>query len=347
MITSRQRVIRTLNHQCVDRAPRDLHVVPAIEKGRADELAELLARYPLDIERADFKYPRGERAKGRPYEAGHHTDAWGCVWHVAEPGTPGEVCGHPLAKMADVAQYRPPLELLDASKIARVNQTCADSNRFVLAWTQTGLFSRLQFLCGSAAARTELAHAGPAIRSLLAMLHDFSCQELQMWADSDVDGVAFRDDWSQQDGLAAGPETFRGLFKPLYRDYCDILHAKDKFVFCQCDGQIDDIFGDLVETGIDAIQCQLTGMNLDRLANEFRGRITFWGDIDRQQSLRCGKPDDIRQSVCRLRAALDFGGGGLIAQCQWETKAPFGNLAALFDAWLQPLPMHQAARLME
>lgn len=347
MITSRERVIRTLNHQSVDRAPRDLRTVAAVEKGRADELAELLARYPLDIERADYKYPRGERAKGRPYEGGQYTDAWGCVWRVAEPGTVGEVCGHPLANLADAAHYRPPMELLDVGKIARVNQSCAGSNRFVLAWTQTRPFARLHYLCGNAAVQAHLNHAGGPMRSLLAMLHEFACQELQMWADSDVDGVAFMDDWSQQDSLAVAPATFRAVFKPLYREYCEILHAKDKFVFCSCDGPIGDIFGDLVETGIDAITCQLGGMNLERLASDFRGRVTFWGEIDRQHSLRCGKPDDIRHAVRRLRSALDFGRGGLIAQCQWESKAPFSNIAALFDAWLQPLSMHQAARAAE
>ena len=47
------------------------------------------------------------------------------------------------------------------------------------------------------------------------------------------------------------------LFRPLYREYCEILHAKDKFVFFHSDGNIGDIFGELVKVGIDAIHAQL------------------------------------------------------------------------------------------
>ena len=47
-LTSRERVIRTLNHQAVDRAPRDLWFGPAVEKNRSDEVAEMLRRFPLD-----------------------------------------------------------------------------------------------------------------------------------------------------------------------------------------------------------------------------------------------------------------------------------------------------------
>ena len=64
----------------------------------------------------------------------------------------------------------------------------------------------------------------------------------------------------------------------MYRDYCKILHAKDKFVFFHADGNISDIFGDLVKLEIDAIHSQLGLMNVERLAKRHRGRVTFWAE---------------------------------------------------------------------
>ncbi len=130
------------------------------------------------------------------------------------------------------------------------------------------------------------------------------------------------------------------LFKPLYRDYCEILHAKDKVAFFHSDGFIEDIFGDLVEVGIDAINSQLFCMNLEGLARLFRGKVTFWGEIDRQHLLPFSRPAEVRAGVQRVQRALDFGQGGVIAQCEWGLNVPLQNIAAVFEQWLQPVPMH-------
>lgn len=339
--TSRQRVIAALTHQPVDRAPRDLWTVPGVEKCQADEVAELLHRFPSDIERPAYKYPAGRRAQGKPCEAGQYTDAWGCVWHVAQPGLSGEVKGHPLADDARLESYHAPWELLEPDMIDRVNRGCAATSHFVLASSEVRPFERLQFLRGTEAAMVDLAHGSHKLRRLLAMLHDFYCKELVMWADSDVDGVAFMDNWGSQTSLLIAPEMWRDLFKPLYGDYCDILHAKDKFAFFHSDGYIAEIFEDLIGVGIDAVNSQLFCMDVDALARDFRGRITFWGEIDRQRILPFGKTGEVRAAVDRVRRALDFGRGGLIAQCEWGLNVPFNNLVALFDQWDRPLPMHE------
>jgi hypothetical protein len=343
MLTSRERVLRTLAHEPVDRAPRDLWTLPGIEKTRGDEATEMRSRFPPDIEKPDYKLPRGERCKGRPYEVGQYTDAWGSTWHVGQAGITGEVKQPPLADAAAIAKYRPPLELLDRTKFSRVDRGCAATSRFVLAWTETRPFERLQFLRGPEATYMDLADGGRPFRSLLAMIHDFCCQELQLWAETDVDGVEFMDDWGSQTSLLIAPELWREVFRPLYREYCQILHAKDKWVFFHSDGNISDIFGDLVEIGIDAVNSQIFCMDIDRLAQQFRGQVTFWGEIDRQRLLPFGTPRDVRAAVDRVRTALDFGRGGLIAQCEWGLDVSFDNIAAVFDQWQHALPCRQPA----
>jgi len=342
--TSRDRVIYTLNHEAVDRAPRDLWVTPVMETLHSDQVAELTYRYPNDVTRCDFRYPRGHRAKDMPNEAGQYADAWGCTGQGARQGVAGEPEGAPLADLRQLAGYRLPWEILEKAEFSAVNRACASSSRFVLAWSDVRPLERMQALHGAEAILSDLGRGEKAARDLLAMLHDFYCRELSLWAATEVDGVVFMDDWGSPQGLATSPEVFRDLFKPLYREYCEILHAKDKFALFRSRGNIEDIFGDLVEIGIDAVNSQLFLMKLDSLAGRFRNRITFWGEIDGQRILPFGTPDEVKAAVRRVRAALDFGRGGLIAQCEWGLNVPFQNVAAAFEQWLAPVPMHAQAK---
>jgi uroporphyrinogen decarboxylase len=313
---------------------------PSVEASRADDLAELNLRYPSDIIAPEFKYPPGKKSQGKPYREGEYTDAWGCTWRVVQDGTAGEIKVSPLSDLGELADYKPPLELLDAGRFAKVNRGCETTSRFVLARTEVRPFERLSALHGMEATLADLAHDARPIRGLLAILHDYYCREIEMWAGTEVDGVAIRDDWGALDSLRVPPAMWREVFRPLYREYCKILRAKDKFVFFQSDGNISDIFSDLVQIGVDAIHAQWGAMNLERLAKRFRGQVTFWGGLDEPRLLQGGSLEEIRQSAQRVRKILDYSNGGVIAQCPWESGASIRSLVAVFEQWLLPLPMH-------
>ncbi len=336
-MTSRKLVIKSLNHEPVPRVPRDLWFPAGEDFLRADELAEMNVRYPSDIVTLESVLSHGRRLQGKPGKAAESADAWGCVSHGDEAA---EANSPPLADAGRIASFRPPAELFDHARFARASKICATTSRFVLAWSEVRPFERVQLLRGREAALADLARGTKEIRSLLGMLHEAACKELELWGESEVDGVAFRDDWGSPDGLLAGEEVWRELFRPMYRDYCKILHAKDKFVFFHSAGDIADVFGDLVKLDVDAIRAELRLMKVERLAKRYRGRITFWGEIDRQQLQNPGTAEELRESVLALRKPLDFGQGGVIAQCAWEPGMRLQMVAALFEQWLVPLPMH-------
>ncbi len=338
-MTSRELVIKTLNHEPVSRIPRDLWL-PSGDAINADELAEINIRYPSDIIHPDIAPLHGKRSQGKPNKPGDFTDAWGCLWHVAQTGAAPSLKHSPLCEPGKTAAYQPPAELLDRSRFSKVNKSCQATNRFVLAVSEVRPFDRLRQLRGPETALVDLARSTKDIRNLLAMLHDFACKELELWAETDVDGVVFRDDWGTSDELLVTPEMWRTMFRPLYRQYCDILHAKDKFVFFQSNGHILDIFGDLIKTGIDAIHSQTHLMDIERLAKRYRGRVTFWGEMDPARFRNPGKTEEFRDAVLAVRRALDYGSGGVIAQCLWEPDVRIQTIAAFFEQWLVPLSMH-------
>jgi len=125
------------------------------------------------------------------------------------------------------------------------------------------------------------------------------------------------------------------FFKPLYRDYCDLIHAAGKFVFFHSDGHIQAVYDDLIEVGVNAVNSQLFCMDIESLAAQYKGKITFWGEMDRQNLLPFGTVADVKAGVRRVRAAFDDGRGGLIAQCEWGKNNPADNIAAVYEAWAE------------
>jgi uroporphyrinogen decarboxylase len=339
-MTSRELVVKTLNHQPVPRTPRDLWLPAGEDPHRADELAEMNIRYPSDIVQPEAGLVSGKRSQGKSTKAGDYTDAWGCVWHNDPGQTAAVLKRSPLAEADKIAAYKPPMDLLDRTRLAKVNKSCQATNRFVLAWSEVRPFDRLRFLRGDEAAIVDIARDTKETRDLLAMLHDFACKEIELWAATEVDGVVLRDDWGTADGLLIAPEMWREIFRPFYREYCKQLHAQDKFVFFHSRGNIRDIFGDLIKAGVDAIHAETHLMDLERLAKHYRGRVTFWGAMDPQRLREPGSTDDFRRAVLAVRKALDYGSGGVIAQCCWEADMPLRTVAAFFEQWLAPVPMH-------
>ena len=159
-------------------------------------------------------------------------------------------------------------------------------------------------------------------------VHEFSIREIEVWAATDVDGIALEDDWGSQSDLTLPAGLWRGG-QAAHRRYCEIIHAHDKFVFFKSAGWVEDTLEDLLEIGIDAVHMPLGSVDFRRLADQYRNRITFWGGLQGELLAR-GTPEAVRQAVHRCRTALDFGRGGLIAQCQWGPDTCFENIVALF-----------------
>ena len=116
----------------------------------------------------------------------------------------------------------------------------------------------------------DLATQSPELTKLIDKIHQFFLEELNRWAQTDVDALFIMDDWGSQQSLLISPATWREVFKPLYKDYVSIAHSHNKKIFMHSDGYIVDIIPDLIELGIDAINSQIFCMGLDTL-EQFKG----------------------------------------------------------------------------
>jgi len=140
------------------------------------------------------------------------------------------------------------------------------------------------------------------------------------------------DDWGTQNALITSPDIFRKIFKPMYQEYVEIARQSRKYVFMHSDGYIIDIIPDLIEIGIDALNSQIFCMGIKELGRRFRGKITFWGEIDRQQLLPYGSQREIEKAVHEVWNEL-YAEGGVIAQCEFGLEAKPENVFSVFKTW--------------
>lgn len=334
-MTGRDRVVRALRFAHPDRAPRDLWHLPGVAMHRGAELDEVRAAFPLDFVTPQPVYGQSPRSRGIPDTPGTYVDEWGCAWNVAEEGVVGEVKGHPLEAWDRLSAYTPPWEVLDNADFGPVDAACATTDRFARGSTSVRLFERMQFLRGHENLFMDLACLPDEVYVLRDKVHAYYLREIELWAQTNVDGVAFMDDWGAQRAPLINPELWRNFFKPAYKEYCDVLKAAGKFVFFHSDGYIEPLIPDLIEIGVDALNSQLFCMDIEEVARRYRGKITFWGEICRQHVLPFGSTAEVREAVRRVRRALDTGAGGVIAQCEWGNRDPKENIEAVFAAWLE------------
>lgn len=334
-MNSRERVKRAVEFDRPDRVPRHLWTLPiATLTNGAEAMKALKARWPMDIAGIPVSNPQVEALqRGDPYVIGQYRDEWGCTFESIQAGVVGEI-KHPLIDdWSKMDLLRPPMEALsiDASS---VNAFCAASDQFILGGCCARPFERLQFLRGSENLYMDLAEESSDFEYALKVIHDFFVAEMEVWSKTNVDGLMFMDDWGSQRSLLISPAQWRRVFKPLYAQYAQVAHAAGKKLFMHSDGFIFDVYEDLIEIGIDAINSQLFCMDIEEIGRRFGGRITFWGEIDRQHVMHSGTVEDVRAAVARVIKALYRPEGGVIAQFELGAD-PLANADAAFQRWAE------------
>lgn len=97
------------------------------------------------------------------------------------------------------------------------------------------------------------------------------------------------------------------------------------------DGNILRILPKLIELRLDAINCQIFCMGIDKLS-QYKGKITFWGEIDRQNLIPYAGTEEIDMAVQQVFNAF-WNNGGCIAQCEFGIGANPNNIYRIYEKW--------------
>jgi len=330
-VSSKKIVLDSLEFNNPTRIPRQLWTLPWAEKKYPDKLKNIQNEFPNDILLVNPYYKENLNTEGDLYKKGTYVDEWGCKFVNLKEGIHGEVKDPLIKKWNEVHKVNIPLERLTINK-QRINKFCNNTNKFTLPEVSQRPFERLQFIRGTENLFIDLIEQPSELKYLLDEIHNFYKKEVALWCETDVDGIFFMDDWGAQNNLLINPKLWRKLFKPLYKEYIEIAHNNSKYAFMHSDGYITNIIPDLVEIGLDALNSQLFCMDIKELGKKHKGKITFWGEIDRQQLLSFGSENDIKKAVNKVYENL-FSNGGIIAQCEFGPGAKPENVKQVFKSW--------------
>ncbi len=335
MLKSRELVRKTLEFENKNnRLPRELWVLPIANNLYPTELQKIQKRFPDDLGGLEAVFKEKPLTCGDLYTPGICRDEWGCVFTNIQAGLVGEVKESLIDEedldWSDTSRVHFPYEWLTFA-IDQVNAQCRQDQRFLLPPTVVRPFERLQFIRGTVGLFLDLMEQRSGFLEFMQKIHTFYCDLLEKWAKTEIDALFFMDDWGSQNSLLIDPKIWRKLFAPMYKDYIDIAKKHGKKAFMHSDGHILEILPDLVDMGLDAINSQIFCMGLENL-RPYKGKITFWGEIDRQHLLSFGTKEEIKNAVDSVYQNL-WENGGCIAQCEFGAGARPENVYTVFEAW--------------
>lgn len=145
-------------------------------------------------------------------------------------------------------------------------------------------------------------------------------------------------DFGSQISQMCSSATFDEFYLPNYTKVNNWIHQNTswKSLKHSC-GAIYPFIPKLIASGFDSVnpvQCSATGMEPQRLKDDFGDKIVYWGGgVDTQKVLPFGTPGEVREQVLQRCEIFSKNGGYIfnsihIVQC----GTPIENVAAMIDA---------------
>jgi len=329
-MTPRERVLATLEHRQPDCTPYHLtFTAPAREKMKlhyGDPDFEASLGNCLAILRT--RLPERKLA-GRP---GVWEDEFGVRWDRRVDTDIGTVCNRRVTPET-LGRYRFP----DPRAPARFERFLAalreKGDRFAVATIAFTLFERAWTLAGIEELLMAMVLDKPFAHRLFDRILEYDLEVVRQALRFDVDGVRFGDDWGGQRGLLMGPALWREFIKPRVAALYGLVKSQGKRVFIHCCGKVDELFPELIESGVDVFNpFQPEVMDVEQMKRRYGDSLTFFGGISTQKALPYGTVAEVKEEVRRLLDRVGRRGGYIAAPAHDVPKdARPENVAAMIE----------------
>ena len=374
-MTSRDRVLRALNHQEPDRVPLDLGgthdssiVVEGYERLKAHfavststQIMQRMTRaatvdeavlQALGIDTRAIVIGSPRRSVAAELGPREYRDMWGVERVHPEGGYYYDQRRAPLEGSITVADVRrhtwpdPEDPGLLEGMAARLAWIRTHTEAAAILTLPAPFVHLSQFIRGFQDWYTDFILGTDVLEALFDAVLDVTIRiaerELEAFG-RDVDVVRCGDDLGGQNGLQVGREHYLRYIKPrhakFFRRVRELTPAKLMFHSC---GSIVDILPDLIETGvqiINPVQVTARGMDPAFLKREFGRDLVFWGGTDSQKTLPFGTTEEVRAMVARLIDTFGPGGGFVFSSCHnIQPDVPLENVLAMFAQAREHVP---------
>lgn len=374
-MTSRDRVLRALNHQEPDRVPLDLGgthdssiVVEGYERLKAHfgvstptQIMQRMTRaatvdeavlQALGIDTRAIVIGSPRRSVAAELGPREYRDLWGVERVHPEGGYYYDQRRAPLEGSITVADVRrhtwpdPEDPGLLEGMAARLAWIRTHTEAAAILTLPAPFVHLSQFIRGFQDWYTDFILGTDVLEALFDAVLDITIRiaerELEAFG-RDVDVVRCGDDLGGQNGLQVGREHYLRYIKPRHAKFFHRVRelTPAKLMFHSC-GSIVDILPDLIETGvqiINPVQVTARGMDPAFLKREFGRDLVFWGGTDSQKTLPFGTAEEVRAMVARLIDTFGPGGGFVFSSCHnIQPDVPLENVLAMFAQAREHVP---------
>jgi hypothetical protein len=144
------------------------------------------------------------------------------------------------------------------------------------------------------------------------------------------------DDFASETGLILSPDDWRRLVKPYLREAFGLAKAAGMHTLFHSCGAVADIYGDFIDIGIDShigVQTSGKGMEIERIARDFGGKLVIFGGVDAQTTLVNCTPGQVKEQVWRNIKAFKNCGGYVVSNSHHGLPdIPGENIYAMAEA---------------
>jgi len=326
----KERVTASLAHMQPDKVPYHLDFTAPARAAMAswygdDHFEESLGNclLMLETEPADS----WQRVAGEVWR-----DQFGVQWDRSIDSDIGNVCGVAITR-ENLMTYEFP-DPADPARFAGWEEKIAHrGDLFVVANLGFSLFERAWTLAGMENILMAMVDEKSFVNELLDRILDFNLKVIEKACAFPIDAMRFGDDWGQQSGLITGRALWKELIGPRVEKMYRLTRARGKRVFIHSCGKVEELFPDLIESGVDVFNpFQPEVMDVYAMKRRFGDRLSFFGGISTQKTLPYGTVRDVKDEVKRLLDAVGKDGGYIASPAHAIPKdAKPENIAAMIE----------------
>jgi len=266
-------------------------------------------------------------------QPGHFRDAFGVVWNRTVDKDIG-VVDFPQLTGPSLGDYQfpdPHEERLYAHMAGFIQRS---PDHFRVANLGFSLFERAWTLRGMEDLLIDMILHPEFVHELLDAICDWNVASVHHFAEHDFDAIGFGDDWGQQHGLIMGPDNWHTFIQPRLQRMYDAVHEHDMYVWIHSCGDVQSLFGDLIEMGVNCFNpFQPEAQDVEEAKRVHGDRLAFHGGISLQRTLSFGTPEDVKAEVRRRIEVIGKDGGYILAPCHAVTPdVPAENIHAMLEA---------------
>jgi uroporphyrinogen decarboxylase len=354
-MTSRERVLLTLDHQIPDRLPVDLlwprrETVKQLQEYFQTDSKEAVLR-KLDVDLRWFgigeRYPNYEGkvngilggvapGAGRGYifrDAQTFEDEWGVVQRVGDDGKYLQWKSGPLVGKENLTDWA--LPAVEYPSVEVIRETLRPYRDFMTITEVAFPFKIAWHLSGYEHFMMWMAVTPEVVEELYDQLYAFQTNRAVICATAGFDVIAIVGDIASQNGMMFSPQMFEYFDTPRLTKLVQAVKLANPStkVFYHSDGKMQAVIPHLIRCGVDILNpIQSACMDPAEIKRTYGEQLSFHGAISVQHTLPYGSVEDVRREVIERIETVGYDGGFIVSpENSIPYDVPLENVLALYD----------------